>query len=167
MLDWMATAGFQLTTLVLVVLVISIVIGTKVRRESAARRRAEAGIKATIPEAVVARPASAGKPSLAVLEFEDEPGVVAVERARVVIGRHSDDDIQIKDVTVSRHHALLELNAAGTFEIRNQTAGRSEPNPVLVNGVHREHAVLADGDLVTVGGVTFRFRRPQSTAAAA
>lgn len=167
MLDWIATAGVQLTVLVLIVAAVGIGIAATVKREreAAALLRAAAGSHVTAPQPTISKSAPP-KVALAVLEFEDEPGVVAVDRPRVTIGRHSDDDIRVKDVTVSRHHAVLQLNASGLFEIHNQTAGRSEPNPLLVNGVYREHAELADGDLVTIGGVTFRFRKEGARTAA-
>jgi pSer/pThr/pTyr-binding forkhead associated (FHA) protein len=99
---------------------------------------------------------AAGRPrTLAVLEFEGEPGLVDVIRPEVVIGRHSEDDIQVRDVRISRHHARLVAHRDGGFEIHNLTAVRSEPNPMQVNGVIREHARLQDGDIVSLGGVNF------------
>ena len=82
---------------------------------------------------------------------------VPVTKPEMVIGRHSGDDVFVNDVRVSRHHARLKM-AAGSYEIVNQTAVRSEPNPILVNGVAREHALLHDGDVVSIGGVTFTFQ---------
>lgn len=96
-----------------------------------------------------------GASSLAILEFEGEPGRVTIMRPEVVIGRHSEDDIQVRDVRVSRHHARLVARRDGGFEIHNLTAVRSEPNPMQVNGVTREHANLEDGDIVSLGGVSF------------
>lgn len=96
-----------------------------------------------------------GYGSLAILEFEGEPGRVRIVRPEVVIGRHSEDDIQVRDVRVSRHHARLVARRDGGFEIHNLTAVRSEPNPMQVNGVTREHASLQDGDIVSLGGVNF------------
>ena len=156
MLEWIASGNFQIALLGLVVAaVIGGVAATAIRQ-----RRA---LPPPAPEAapVVPEPVTRVSPSstLAVLEFDEDPKVVTIARPRVMIGRHSDDDIRIRDVTVSRHHALLELDASGQFEIHNQTAGRAEPNQLLVNGVYKEHSVLSDGDLVTLGGVTFRFRR--------
>ena len=95
---------------------------------------------------------------LAVLMFECAPGRVAVIRSEVVIGRHSEDDIRVPDVRVSRHHARLVAKRSGGFEIHNLTAVRSEPNPMLVNGVAREHAAITDGDVVSLGGVNFIFK---------
>ncbi len=94
---------------------------------------------------------------LATLEFEGPPGRVQVRRSETVIGRHSGDDIRVPDVRVSRHHARLVARGDGGFEIHNLTAVRSEPNQMLVNGESREHADVADGDVVTLGGVSFRF----------
>jgi hypothetical protein len=96
---------------------------------------------------------------LATLEFESPVGYVAIRRGEVVIGRHSSDDVRIPDVRVSRHHARLVALGDGGFEIHNLTAVRSEPNPMLVNGVDREHARIDDGDVISLGGVTFTFRQ--------
>lgn len=95
---------------------------------------------------------------LAVLVFDSAPGRVAVVRPEVVIGRHSEDDIRVPDVRVSRHHARLVAKRGGGFEIHNLTAVRSEPNIMLINGEAREHADIADGDIVSLGGVNFTFR---------
>jgi pSer/pThr/pTyr-binding forkhead associated (FHA) protein len=97
---------------------------------------------------------------LAVLEFDGPPGRVPVKRGAIVIGRHTDDDVRVPDVRVSRHHARLVAHGGRDgFEIHNLTAVRSEPNPMLVNGKSREHASVGDGDVITLGGVSFRLRR--------
>lgn len=96
--------------------------------------------------------------SLAFLEFEGALGRVHIERPEVVIGRHTQDDIRINDVRVSRHHARLVAKRNGGFEIHNLTSVRSEPNPMQINGETREHADIVDGDVVTLGGVSFVFR---------
>jgi SARP family transcriptional regulator, regulator of embCAB operon len=96
---------------------------------------------------------------LATLEFDGFPRRWPIRRGETVIGRHSDDDVRIRDVRVSRHHARILASGGGNFEIQNLTAVRSEPNPMLVNGQDREHAAVADGDVVTLGGVSFTFRR--------
>lgn len=108
------------------------------------------------------RPVAVGMPplgSIAYLDFEGTMGRVEVERPEVVIGRHSKDDIRINDVRVSRHHARLVAKRGGGFEIHNLTSDRSEPNPMQINGETRAHADIADGDVVTLGGVSFVFRR--------
>jgi Kef-type K+ transport system membrane component KefB len=91
------------------------------------------------------------------LVFADGEGVVPVTKPEIIIGRHSDDDVRIPDVRVSRHHARL-TSADGHYEIHNLTAVRSEPNPLLVNGVEKEHAQLHDGDEISLGGVKFTFK---------
>jgi len=160
MFDWISSGAFQISVLVLIVFAVVGGIGVTALRHRIAALPVAGGSIAAAATAVndaAVKPASTD--ALALLEFEEDPRVVSIARPRVVIGRHSDDDIRIRDVTVSRHHALLELDGNGNFAIHNQTAGRDEPNQLLVNGVYREHAILADGDLVTLGGVTFRFRR--------
>jgi len=172
MFDWISSGAFQISVLVLIVCAVVGGIGVTAFRNRVAALPGGGG--AIVPpmstpvvnDAATAKPAADQAPvTLALLEFEDDPRIVSVARPRVVIGRHSDDDIRIRDVTVSRHHAVLELDASGNFAIHNQTAGREEPNQLLVNGVYREHSVLADGDLITLGGVTFRFRRHMRQAA--
>lgn len=96
--------------------------------------------------------------TLAVLEFDTAPWKVAVTRPEIVIGRHTQDDIRLTDVRVSRHHAKLFAHDDGRFEILNLTATRPEPNPMLVNGRSIERSAIADGDVVTLGGVSFTFR---------
>jgi hypothetical protein len=166
MFDWISSGAFQISVLVLIVCAVVGGIGVTAFRHRVAALPVGGGAivppmgASAVHDAATAKPAGEQvPPALALLEFEEDPRVVSVARPRVVIGRHSDDDIRIRDVTVSRHHALLELDANGNFAIHNQTAGREEPNQLLVNGVYREHSVLADGDLITLGGVTFRFRR--------
>ncbi|MGE0765126.1 MAG: FHA domain-containing protein [Hyphomicrobiaceae bacterium] len=97
---------------------------------------------------------------VAVLEFDDAPHSVPIMRGKTVIGRHSEDDVRIRDVRISRHHARL-LADSERFEIENLTAMRSEPNPMLVNGTSRERAEVVDGDVITLGGVRFVFRSAQ------
>jgi pSer/pThr/pTyr-binding forkhead associated (FHA) protein len=93
-------------------------------------------------------------PSLVFLGGE---GTISITKPEAIIGRHSDDDVRIPDVRVSRHHARL-TSADGRYEIHNLTALRSDPNPVLVNGVEKEHAELHNGDEVSLGGVKFTFK---------
>lgn len=114
--------------------------------------------KKDVPASSPDRTGAQREAPLAVLMFDGAPGRIAVMRPEVVIGRHSEDDIRVPDVRVSRHHAKLVAKHTGGFEIHNLTAVRSEPNPMLVNGEAREHADIADGDVVSLGGVNFTFR---------
>ncbi|MFV0294808.1 MAG: cation:proton antiporter [Hyphomicrobiaceae bacterium] len=88
-------------------------------------------------------------------------GSVPVTSPSAVIGRHSEDDIRINDIRVSRRHARLNETAGGRFELHNLTADRANANPMIVNGELKEHVVLADGDVVGLGGApAFTFRYP-------
>jgi hypothetical protein len=169
MFDWISSGAFQISVLVLIVCAVVGGIGVTAFRHRVAALPIAGGPVVppigAVNDANTTTLRQTGTEALALLEFDEDPRIVSVARPRVVIGRHSDDDIRIRDVTVSRHHALLELDASGNFAIHNQTAGREEPNQLLVNGIYKEHAVLADGDLITLGGVTFRFRRQMRQAA--
>ena len=104
-----------------------------------------------VTERAAARP---DMPVLATLVFDRQDyGRAVITSPRVVIGRHSRDDIRINDVRVSRHHASLSLSDGGMFELHNQTADRAAANPIFVNGVEKERALLKDGDEVVLGGV--------------
>ena len=93
------------------------------------------------------------------LVFDDGRDAIPILKSEVVVGRHSGDDVQINDIRVSRHHARLKA-MDGAYEIHNQTAVRSEPNVMQINGVEKEHARLADGDRISLGGIEFTFRAP-------
>jgi hypothetical protein len=99
-------------------------------------------------------------PALAWLEFNGEPGLVAVRKDRVTIGRESDNDIvtDAEELTVSRHHAVLSLNAEARFQIVNRSKDyRDEINPILINGTAQETAVLSDGDVIKLGTGNYGF----------
>ena len=68
------------------------------------------------------------------------------------IGRSLDNDIVIQDVLASRHHAFLTATAVGT-EIRDAHS----INGTFVNGIRVGSAVLAEGDVVTIGNVDLVF----------
>lgn len=114
---------------------------------------ARAGATATRPATVPRAPEV-----FAVLEFDDAPWNVTMTRPEVVIGRHTQADIRLSDIRVSRHHARLVALDDGGFEILNLTAERPEPNPMLVNGRTRERADIAIGDIVTLGGISFKLK---------
>lgn len=109
------------------------------------------------------------KPAIAWLEFNGEPGTVAMRKERIAIGRETDNDVvtDTAELTVSRHHAVLWLGADGLFQILNRTKEyRADVNPILVNGVAKEAAKLADGDVIKLGtgnyGFLFRDARASS-----
>lgn len=101
---------------------------------------------------------------LAWLEFNGEPGTVAIYKPRIAIGRERDNDVvtDAQELTVSRHHALLSAAPDGSFHIVNRSKDyRDEPNPILINGVARESGKIADGDVIKLGtgnyGFLFRY----------
>ena len=81
---------------------------------------------------------------------------VAVRRGpaadTVRIGRALDNDVVIHDVMASRYHALLAPTPIGT-EIRNVQS----MNGTFVNGTRIGSAILAEGDVVTIGNVDLKF----------
>lgn len=101
------------------------------------------------PEAAAAAAAS---PPMAKLVFDDAFGAFDIMRGAATIGRHTDNDLHINDVRVSRHHARLTVAHDDRFEIENLTADRAEPVPLTVNGVNHERAILAEGDKVALNG---------------
>ncbi|MFM9938428.1 MAG: cation:proton antiporter [Hyphomicrobiaceae bacterium] len=111
-----------------------------------------------------AAPATGSRPVLATLEFADGLGKFDVTASSVVIGRHTEDDINVNDIRVSRRHAKLAFAADGQCELINQTADRSQPNPISVNGTEREKAMLKDGDTVSLNGVEFTLRYARKAA---
>lgn len=120
-------------------------------------------IIATAEPTVAQAPLPPTIPALATLEFEQGLGTFKVTSPTASLGRHSEDDIRINDIRVSRRHARLTQTSEGKFEIHNQTADRANANPMLVNAVLCEHVVLADGDKVVLGGApafVFHYAKP-------
>lgn len=122
------------------------------------------GIRATTPRHGAAKPSQQlppeqpAEPIGPFLVFADPViGRVRLNQAETIIGRHSNDDIRVNDIRVSRHHARIAANN-GRYDIHNLTAVRSEPNPILINGTEREHSELRDGDEISLGGVKATFR---------
>lgn len=73
----------------------------------------------------------------------------------MTIGRLSTSDIVIDDQNVSRQHA--ELHPAGDSY---QLIDLGSTNGCKINGHRIDRQVLVDGDELTFGPVTLRFRRP-------
>ncbi|TLM96249.1 MAG: FHA domain-containing protein, partial [Actinobacteria bacterium] len=69
-----------------------------------------------------------------------------VDRASLAIGRDPAADVFLNDVTVSRNHAVVQLNG-GIVTIRD--AGSL--NGTYVNGVIVDVADLHSGDIVQIG----------------
>lgn len=76
-----------------------------------------------------------------------------VARARVNIGRTTDNDLRILDPTVSRLHAMLSVRGSEAMVV-----DANSRNGLFVNGIQVRYAKLEDGDVVTFGTVRYRFR---------
>jgi len=140
-------------------------------RSSARGKRSETVPVSPVPEpapATVAKtqaqpvpPTEAGrKAPVAWLEFNGAPGSVPIHKDRVSIGRERDNDVVTdeKELAVSRHHAVISMNPDGSFQIVNRSADyRTEPNPILVNGVPTESGRIADGDVIKLGAGNYGF----------
>jgi pSer/pThr/pTyr-binding forkhead associated (FHA) protein len=66
--------------------------------------------------------------------------------SRLTIGRHSDNDIVVKDRSASRHHAFFERKAENLI-----VHDKGSKNGTFVNGKKVQSAQVYHGDLVKVG----------------
>lgn len=64
----------------------------------------------------------------------------------VTVGRSPKSDIFLNDMTVSRHHALIE-RIQGVWTIKDSASF----NGVWVNNINVDHLVLHDGDIIQIG----------------
>lgn len=69
-----------------------------------------------------------------------------LDRDRLTMGRDPSSGIFLNDMTVSRSHAVLELNA-GRVSVRDD----GSLNGTYVNGTCVDQATLSDGDILQVG----------------
>jgi len=78
--------------------------------------------------------------------------------AKMIIGRHSTNDIPLPDRTVSKRHAVIG-------RVRGQAVVKDldSRNGTLVNGQKVEKAILASGDRLKVGSVMLRFFQEDET----
>jgi pSer/pThr/pTyr-binding forkhead associated (FHA) protein len=83
----------------------------------------------------------------------EEGHVVVLRESRYEIGRTADCAIQAEDANVSRRHAVLVArDGEWTIEDLESTNG------TWLRGERVKHAVLRDGDIVTVGATRLFFR---------
>jgi hypothetical protein len=71
----------------------------------------------------------------------------AVSRARVVLGRSKDCDVQVEDSNVSRRHAELRREGPAWWLVDLESTNGTE-----LNGKRVKRAKLSDGDTITLGG---------------
>ncbi|WP_081485293.1 FHA domain-containing protein [Mycobacterium xenopi] len=109
--------------------------------------------RSSATELTVVDAASAHVSNLATrfVNFLSHRSVPANSVGTATIGRADDNDIVIPDVLASRHHATLVPTPLGT-EIRDRSI-----NGTFVNGTRIGSAILAEGDVVTIGNVDLVF----------
>jgi len=121
----------------------------------------DAPVKIEKSPAPPAPPTEAGRRApVAWLEFNGAPGTVPMHKDRISIGRERDNDVVTDEteLAVSRHHAVISMAPDGSFQIVNRSADyRSEPNPILINGVPHESGRIADGDVIKLGTGNYGF----------
>ncbi len=91
----------------------------------------------------------------------DDSDAPAVPLGRyTTIGRARESDLCLKDPSVSRRHAVVTIEANGTFieDLRSV-------NGVSVNGQRIRHARVTDGDVIELGVKRFRFTSSASGGA--
>jgi len=79
---------------------------------------------------------------------------------RVNVGRASDNDLSLNDVSVSKIHAAVVMNQQGTLLV----ADTGSTNGTFINGrriSYGEARVIEDGDVVGFGDVEVRFRKTE------
>ncbi|MEX0621272.1 MAG: DUF3662 and FHA domain-containing protein [Solirubrobacterales bacterium] len=127
-------------------------------REGEKPQQAEEGktmVYSAPPKQQPERPPSArqsGRLPVAVIEAGGRR--IEVPGSRAVIGRSDVADCVLPDANISRRHAELRRTADGQWEIVDMDS----TNGIKVNGRRLPASRLRDGDQVTLGTTTFRFR---------
>lgn len=84
---------------------------------------------------------------------------LALDKERVSIGRHADNDICLNDKAVSGHHAVIITILADSF-----LEDLDSTNGTLVNGKQIAKHSLSNGDTVTIGRNSLRYQAEQTGA---
>ena len=71
------------------------------------------------------------------------------------LGRHPDNTVQVLDRIVSKEHASISLEGAHNYRLHD--AGSL--NGTYVNGKRVTECILQDGDTVSMGNTSFRFKQ--------
>ncbi|MFT5393193.1 MAG: pSer/pThr/pTyr-binding forkhead associated (FHA) protein [Gammaproteobacteria bacterium] len=95
----------------------------------------------------------------------NEPLLAAPSRFSITngvfrIGRSSNNDLTVKDFSVSRHHAEVRMHSDGSFSVKDLKS----MNGVYVNDKRVNNAALNEGDKLELGdlSMTFTFRTEPS-----
>jgi len=91
---------------------------------------------------------------------EVEDRVFPIEKEHTYLGRQDNNDVVMKDVSVSHHHCVLFL-----FEDQIIAQDQDSTNGVRINGTDIEEAHLFHGDVLEVGDIQFTLDAPEFTKA--
>jgi chromosome segregation ATPase len=127
----------------------------RLQRQATASAQALGRIKVGIDRAVPAPEREseyAAGHSAALVALDGDEDMIRLRKSRTTIGRAPGSDVCLRETSVSRHHAAVVLGSNGVF-IEDQ----GSINGVLVNGHRVRFARLAEGDIITLGLMRFRF----------
>lgn len=94
---------------------------------------------------------------LIVTEADGKSREVTLDKERVTIGRHADNDISFNDKAVSGHHAVVITILSDSF-----LEDLDSTNGTLVNGKQVAKHPLSHGDTVTIGRNSLRYESEQN-----
>ena len=87
------------------------------------------------------------------LDQDDDESPHPIEGATFRIGRLADNDLVVRDPSVSRHHAEIRRDRDGKFHVLDLDS----MNGIFVNGKKVRESDLNEGDDLDVGDVRMRF----------
>jgi pSer/pThr/pTyr-binding forkhead associated (FHA) protein len=110
------------------------------------------------------KPTLAGPGSYLAFQRGDTTLLVPLKNGVTHVGRGLSADIRLEDQRVSRRHAVITRNRAGTVLLDDRSAAGT-----FLNGERVERAELQDNDTIALGPVTLRYvevaREPRPPAA--
>lgn len=93
---------------------------------------------------------------LIVTEADGKSREVTLDKERVTVGRHADNDVAFNDKAVSGHHAVVITILADSF-----LEDLDSTNGTLVNGKQVAKHPLSHGDTITIGRNSLRYESDQ------
>lgn len=85
-------------------------------------------------------------------KFDNQTSRIRLQQ-RIRIGRDTNNDWQIDDLTVSRFHAEIVQNENGGFDLVDLRSA----NGSFINGISTKRREIEIGDLISIGSITRRF----------
>ena len=137
---WYWVAAIGLLALALVVLLLVLLLQRRLEPKPVAR-----------PDTAPAPSALLGLAYLTFAQGPDEPN--PINSATYRIGRLSDNDLVLRDPSVSRHHAEIRRRRDGSFQVIDLDS----MNGILVNSKKVSDGTLQHGDVLEVGDVRMSF----------